>query len=541
MVIFGRMSQETLRTPIETELDAFFGQYTAADQAKGLVYGITTDSGLLHARGYGVANDDGLVPDSDTVYPIASMSKSFVACAALVARDRGLLSLDDPITKYFPQFAAVGTQEDPCEPPTLGMLFSMSGGLTEDNSWVDPFINASVDELLNQVAKGVRYSHLPGTVYEYSNLGYTLAGLAVGSAVGRPIEEFVTDELLLPLGLTSTFFDNAAPEGVPRATGYSLDLQGNWTPYPSNVSDAFAAAGGLMSTISDLARWVTWLGAAFRAPRGDDVAVLSRVSRRELQRMRIVDVPALTVQSDGSLQPSIGGYGLGLRISIDVQRGTLVSHGGGLPGFSLFMCWHPDSGHGAIVLTNSHRGNPSQLCTEALGRALARDRTAAETIVLWPETVALRESAEQLIRSWDTDLASRIFADNVGFDRDLAERRAEIDGLIEQIGPLDRPRSTSDVVSAATPADVTWSIPGTRGELLCMIHLTPVDPPAIQEFVVQAVPSNRPRSAAPVDISPRRTYLGENFITPLTNARVVVPRGSNAGEGAIPDAGSIGA
>lgn len=521
------MSHETLRTPIETELDAFFGQYTAGDQAKGLVYGITTDSGLLHTAGFGVANDDGFVPNSDTVFPIASMSKSFVACAALVARDRGLLSLDDPIIKYFPQFVAVGTREDPCEPPTLGMLFSMSGGLTEDNSWVDPFINATVDELLDQVGKGMRYSHAPGTVYEYSNLGYTLAGLAVGRAVGRPIEDFVTDEVLVPLGLTSTFFDKAAPEGVARATGYSLDPQGSWTAYPSNVSDAFAAAGGIMSTISDLARWVTWLGGAFRAPRGDDVAVLARASRRELQRMHIVDVPALTVQSDGSLQPSIGGYGLGLRISIDVQRGTLVSHGGGLPGFSLFMCWHPDSGHGAIVLTNSHRGNPSELCTEALGRVLARDTTPAYTIVLWPATVALRESAEQLIRSWDADLASRIFADNVGFDRSLTERRAEIAELIEQVGPLGDPRPASDVVSAATPADVTWSIPGARGELLCMIHLTPVDPPAIQEFVVQAVPSDRPRSAAPVDISPRRAYLGENFITPLTNARIVVPGGLN--------------
>lgn len=119
------MSDESIAVTIDAELDAVFGQYTAADQARSLVYGRVTADGLAHAAGFGVANDDGLVPDADTVYPIASMSKSFATCAALVARDRGLLSLDDPITKYIPEYTASGTDEDPCDPPTLGMLFSM--------------------------------------------------------------------------------------------------------------------------------------------------------------------------------------------------------------------------------------------------------------------------------------------------------------------------------------------------------------------------------------------------------------------------------
>ncbi|WP_186526197.1 serine hydrolase domain-containing protein [Leekyejoonella antrihumi] len=516
------MSNETLRTPIETELDAFFAQYTASDQAQGLAYGIVGPDGLRHAAGFGSANDDHLTPTADTVFPIASMSKSFVACAALIARDRGLLSLDDPITKYFPQFDARGTVEDPCAPPTLEMLFSMSGGLTEDNSWVDPFIDASEEDLLAQVSKGLRYSHLPGTVYEYSNLGYTLAGLAVGRATGQPIEDFVTDEVLRPLGLTSTFFDNAAPAGIDRAVGYSLDPHGHWTAYPPNTSAAFAAAGGIMSTVGDLATWITWLGAAFRVP-ADDSDILSRASRRELQRLHIIDTPSLTISSDGGFHANVGGYGLGLRITLDLLRGTVVSHGGGLPGFTLFMCWHPASGHGMVVLTNSHRGEPSALCQDALGRVLAKDKVPAETIVLWPETVELRAAADRLIRRWDDALAGQIFADNVEFDRPIAERRAEIAQLIAEIGPLEEPRPLSDIVSAATTADVTWSVPGRHGELLCMIHLTPVAPAQIQEFVVQAVPSNRPRSASPLDISPRRAHLGEAFISPLANVRVELP------------------
>ena len=58
-----------------------------------------------------MVNDAGLVPDENTVFPIASMSKSFVACAALLARDRGAGSLEDPIAKWLPEFSAVGTAE----------------------------------------------------------------------------------------------------------------------------------------------------------------------------------------------------------------------------------------------------------------------------------------------------------------------------------------------------------------------------------------------------------------------------------------------
>lgn len=517
------MSDETIPVQIDAELDALFGQYTAADQSSGLVYGRISAGGLAHAAGFGVVSDDGLVPDADTVFPIASMTKSFTACAALIARDRGLLSFDDPITKYFPEFRASGTAEDPCDPPTLRMLFSMSGGLTEDNSWVDPFIDVPVEEILERVGRGLRYSRVPGVAYEYSNLGYTLAGLAVGRAAGRSIEELVRDEILTPLGLASTCFDNALPDGVARATGYSLDEQESWTPYPPAASAAFAAAGGIMSTVRDLVTWITWLGSAFRPPAGADADILSRASRREMQRMQIVDVPAVVMTSGGSLSPDIGGYGLGLRISVDLRRGTLVSHGGGLPGFSLYMLWHPDSGTGVVELSNSHRGRPSALCYEALGRILAREHAPAETVVLWPETVELRRSAEELVRKWDDDLAAQVFAENVDFDRPLGERRAEIERLVEQVGPLAAPRPVSDVVSAVTAADVTWSIPGEKGELLCMIHLTPVEPARVQEFVVRAVPAGTPRSAAPVDISPRRASLGETYLGPLPNTRVNLP------------------
>lgn len=520
------MSKEFLATPIEDELDGLFGQYTRANQAKGLVYGLIGPGGLAHSRGFGVVNDAGTIPDLDTIFPIASITKSFVACAALLARDRGLIELERPITAYLPSFNAQDPRGESYDPPTVRMLLCMAGGLTEDNAWIDPFLDTPVDKLLAAVAEGLTYSNPPGSVYEYSNLGFTLAGLAVGNAVGRHVEAWVRDELLAPLGLHSTWFDNDASRNrTMPATGYFLDPHGNWTPYPPKRSDAFAGAGGMQSTVRDLAAWVTWLGSALRPPIDDQLdRVVSRASRREMQRLHQLDRPELAAQTDGSWRVAVGGYGLGLRISEHLHRGTIVSHRGGLPGFTLAMIWHPDSGHGIVVLTNSHRGNPAALAEQALFRVLDREQAAARTVRLWPATIELRQAVERLIRQWDDALATQIFAENIDFDRPLTERRAEIERLIDTIGPLDRALPVADIVSAATPAEITWAIPARRGELVCMVHLTPTRPARIQRFEVAATPFDRPRSARLTDIAPRGGQVEPASLSALPNTQVVLPK-----------------
>lgn len=517
------MSLEVSLVPIEDELDATFGAYVTVGHAPGLAYGIVSADGLARAGGFGVANPAGAVPTADTPFPIASMSKSFCAAATLIARDRGLLSLEDPITKYFPRFRATGAPDGEVPPPTLRMLLSMSGGLTEDNAWVDPQIGTSEEELLATVAKGLKYSHTPGTVYEYSNTGFTLAGMALQEVTGRRYAEFVTTELLEPLGMTGTKLSPSEFDDAARAAGYSLDPDDNWVPYPLAESGAFLAAGGIVSTVRDLSVWVTWLGEAFRPGRSLGADVLSRASRREMQRPETMGQSSVSLRPAGSWRVTIGGYGLGLAIDQELHYGTVVSHAGGLPGYKLFMCWHPDSGDGLVVLTNSHRGDPVTMTREGLLRLVNARRRPAKTVILWPETVRARLDAESLIRSWDDDLAARLFAANVDFDRPLKLRRAEIERLVAQIGPLRAPRPVTEVVSAATSADVTWSVPGENGELICMVHMTPADPPQVQEFVVRAVGLGTPRSAAPTDIAPYRAALGEAYLTAAPNVAVVVP------------------
>jgi CubicO group peptidase (beta-lactamase class C family) len=514
------MSNEVLEVSIETELDARFGAYIAAEQAPGIVYGLTNSDGLWYSRGFGRYSGRGIAPDLDTVFPIASMSKSFCACAALIARDRGLLSLDDPIDKHMPEFRLSEAGLQPDGMPTVGMLMSMCGGLTEDNSWIDPFIGMPTAELLAMVEGGLKLSRLPGTVYEYSNLGYQMGCLAVSRAVGRPIMEFITDEILVPLGMRNTYPDTVVPDSATCAVGHKLDVDGNWVSFAPASSDAYAGACGINSCVRDLARWVTWLGAAFRPDDGEGELVLSRMSRREMQRLHIPSEAALSVGSAGEMHTATSGYALGLMVDKSLQFGTFVGHAGGLPGFLLYMRWHPQSGHGIVMLSNSHRGNPIGLATDALAHVLGRDHTPAQQIELWPETLALRERTETLIRAWDDQLAHDVFAANVDFDHPLSERRKEIAELVEKVGPLLPPPADPAIVSVVSPADVTWAIPGAKGELIVMIHLTPVHPSQVQEIVVKAATRDQPRALRPLDISARRSEWGDAVITPMTNTRI---------------------
>lgn len=344
------MSSKHLRVPLSDLLDAC----PAAGRSRGLCMVLARPEGLTHSRGFGVIVEVGTEPDIDTVCAIPSMTKSLAVCAALIDRDRGLVDLDAPVTRYLPEHPTDGSDE--AAPPTPRMLSSMRGVLTEDSAWVDPLVDFTAAELFSQLAGGVRYSRTPGTEYEYSNLGFGLAGLAVG----RPIEDLIFSGICGPLGLSQTWFDGVVPDLATwtRTVGYPLDPDGRRATCPfAPTGEAQAAAGGMLSTVRDLSTWISSLGAAFRPPHRGEPQTLSRASCREVQRRHQIDLPSLNTVPTGGLHVAVSGYAPGLVAAYDLRRGMVISHPRGLPGYKLFMCRRPDSGTGIVCLTNSHRGD----------------------------------------------------------------------------------------------------------------------------------------------------------------------------------------
>jgi CubicO group peptidase (beta-lactamase class C family) len=464
------------------DVDALLRSVVDEGAALGIGYGVVDRTGLVHAGGHGVISEGGPRPEPSTAFRIASMSKSFTAAAVMLLAERGALCLADPVSRHVPEFAAVRLPTSDSPQVTVEMLLSMSAGLPTDDPWADRQESMSREEFGRLLTSGVRFVSVPGTAYEYSNLGYALLGRVVEAASGECFHAFVREQLIQPLGLTSTGYDTSvkAPGGV--ATGH-VRVDGRWEALPFSEPGVFSAIGGLFSTVEDLALWVRWLADAFPARDGADPGPLSRASRRAMQQVQRAR-PA----GDGPV-----GYGYGLVIHHEPEWGTVVSHSGGYPGFGSHMRWHPDSGLGVVALTNARYVSGSEKVAEALRTVLAEAADPPGPAPLWPETSEARTAVERLLREWDGASAGAWLAGNVAMDLDLARRRSRIERLVEEVGPLLEPSDA--LLRTDSPAHAVWEVRGERGSLRCEIRLTPEDPPKIQTMNVRRLGARDRREA----------------------------------------------
>src|SRR3954452_2944385 len=172
-------------------------------------------------RGGGRGVPAGPRPGPDSVFRIASMTKSFTAAAVLLLRDEGALALDDEAVRYVPELAGVRLPTADAPPITLRNLLTMTAGFPTDDPWGDRqqgLPEAAFGEL---IGRGLSLAWTPGTTFEYSNLGYALLGRVVAVVAGRPYVEFVTRRLLDPCGLKSTCFEAADVPADRLAVGHA--------------------------------------------------------------------------------------------------------------------------------------------------------------------------------------------------------------------------------------------------------------------------------------------------------------------------------
>ncbi len=329
------------------EVRRIFAERHAAATAPSIVYGVLAGGRLVAGEGFGSIDAAGTAPTVDTAYRIASMTKSFTAAALLILRDGMAVRLDDPIAEFVPKVRFVrppGTAR--AAEPTLRMLLTMSAGLPSDDPWADRQESRTDDEFDALLAQGVRLVHVPGTTFEYSNLGYALLGRVIEECSEQGYHDMVTNELLAPLGLAATGWDEhvAAPGGI--ATGYER-VGDDWVSVPFSAPGAFSPIGGLFSTVRDMATWMQWFVDAdiSAPPKREPLSAQSRHEMQQGQRLRPVE------PLPGDLTPSAA-YGFGLVEQHDAGH-TVVYHSGGYPGFSSHMRWHPASGIGIVALENA--------------------------------------------------------------------------------------------------------------------------------------------------------------------------------------------
>ncbi|HEY5224895.1 MAG TPA: serine hydrolase domain-containing protein [Microbacteriaceae bacterium] len=475
--------------------------YFAVFDANGIVF----DGGFGQYRRGGDGGPPTRSPTRDTAFRIASCTKSFTAATVLLLRDRGILDLDAPITRFVSAFRPAVPAHAPVA-PTVRMLLTMSAGLPTDDPWGDRQEAMTPAELTALLTAGVPFVSVPGTAFEYSNLGYALLGQVIENVTGRDYIEFVTAELLAPLGLTATTFDPLARNDASLATGYRRVGRGqlgdraaaddDWGALPFSGPGAFSPIGGIVTTARNLSTWARWLGAALDT-EVNSPGPLSAASRREMQQISRTIAFSAPEHPDAPSAPSAYGYGFGLFSQTHPQWGQTVFHSGGYPGFSAHMRWNSPSAIGIVAFENAAYAAIGIPATHALDLAIEHIDARVPAPTPWAQTLALQPRVESLIRHWDNRLADEIFSPNVALDVPYADRVAGIRAAIEQVGGL-HPESVAQLPEpmGTSPAHRVWYLAAARGRLRVELRLAPTAPALIQTLKVDAEPDAEPDADA---------------------------------------------
>ena len=481
--------------------DALAAGYHQRGGQPGLAYGIVAGGELVHAAGLGVRYLGGPAPDADTVFRIASMTKSFTASAILALRDDGALKLDDLAEDYVPELRGWPRVSPDSARISIRHLLTMTAGFPTDDPWGDRQQGLPLEEFAQFLAGGVSFNCAPGTRFEYSNLGYAILGRVIAAVTGMAYPDYVRHRLLKPLGMTRTGYEAeefevprqaAGPAGLAR--GYRR-APGGWSEVAFDPAGAFAPMGGVFSCVRDLTRWVAGFAAAFPPGGDDETHPVRRASRREMQLPQVLTGWAIapSFPGDGASSPPAT-YGFGLFVDEHPALGRIVSHSGGYPGFGSNMAWHPATGTGVIALGNSTYAAMAPLAARLLEAVLRQDGPAAHgnSVAIaapgpWPETLAAREEVSQLLRSWDDAAAQRLFSPNVAMDAPFEERRRRVTLVRERIGEFgDDPGREPE---CDTPAHCRWWLTGERGTVQVQIQLNPERPPRVQSLVLAVPPA----------------------------------------------------
>jgi CubicO group peptidase (beta-lactamase class C family) len=488
--------REKLLTAIP-EIERIFRDYATSAHVPGIAWGLVIDGEPAHFGAAGqreLASKTPVTPD--TVFRIASMTKSFTALAILALRDEGRLSLDDPAERYVPELAGLSYPTADAPRITIRHLLSHAGGFPEDNPWGDRQLAITGEEMSALMRRGIPFSNPPGVAYEYSNYGYAILGRIVSRVAGVPYAEYVETRILRPLGMTSTTLSPAAVAPDRLAQGYRREDE-QWKDEPPLADGAFGAMGGMLTSMRDLARYTGMLMSAWPARDEPDRGPVGRASLREMQQIaRVRPVTVTRAPGDGAVQLTAAGYGFGLRVTQTCAFAQIVGHAGGLPGYGSLMLWLPEHGVGLIAagnLTYTSWGPRFDAAFEALRRTGGLEPRVPQPAAA---LAAARDDVSSLIASWDDRLADRIAAENLFLDRSKERRRQELEELRARHGAC-RPDGAFDVENALRGQ---WTMSCERGAVRVAITLAPTMPPRVQFLSVASFdPARdaRPRGACP--------------------------------------------
>jgi CubicO group peptidase (beta-lactamase class C family) len=345
--------------PDPAAIDRVMADALKAWEVPGAALVVVSGDRTVVLKGYGrkhVGRPDPMTPD--TVFPLASCTKSFTATLMAMLADDGKLGWDDPVRKHLPTFHLADPRAD--AQVTLRDLLAHRTGLNgHDLLWYRaPW---SVDEVIRRAGLlPPEYPFRGG--FEYSSIMYMAAGRAAAAAGGKPWEQLVRERITGPLGMSGvTFTTKDIPPSADRATGHRKTKAGSVEPMPWYEVAEPNPAGSMNVTARDLEKWLKLqlAGGVWDGKR--------LVSEKNLHETRS---PQNTIPLDAAnraMNPDTKqlSYGMGWVVS-DHRGKKVVAHGGMIDGFRVQITFLPDERLGFAVLNNLDGTRMNQAVTNTL-------------------------------------------------------------------------------------------------------------------------------------------------------------------------------
>lgn len=302
---------------------------------------------------YGLANVSRDQPvDENTIYHWASNTKPFTGIAIMQLRDRGLLKLDDPVTKYLPELRAVHNRFGSMDDITIRHLMTHSAGFRgstwpwdKGESW-EPFEPTEYSQLV-AMFPFTEILFKPGSKFSYSNPGIIFLGRIIEKLSGEDYEVYIDKNIFRPLEMHRSYFDATPPHLLKHRSHSYYIRDGKRTEGRFDVNTGITVSNsGLNSPIADMVRYVNFL-VGDAAKRDVYDTVLKRSSLEEMWR------PQLKAESDAN-----GNRGfttdIGLIFFLDTKAATRrLGHGGDQNGFISYIDLDPDRRLASILVLNT--------------------------------------------------------------------------------------------------------------------------------------------------------------------------------------------
>ena len=383
-------------------IDSLVNATLATFDVPGIAVGIIKDGKLVFAKGYGVRSLESKLPvDENTLFGIASNSKAFTSAALAMLEDEGKLKWDDKVTEYIPGFMMYDpwvTREF-----TIRDLLTHRSGLglgAGDLMFWPEGGNMTREEMIYNIRYLKPVSSFRSK-YDYDNNMYMVAGQVIEKVSGMPWEEFIEQRIMKPLGFTSSKASyNRVPAGANMiaphapADGKVIQIPHDWNPTVN-------AAGGIMSNITDLSKWL--IMQMNDGEYGDGKKLFSKKNHDEMWQMQTI----IPVRAPGLYNTHFAGYGLGWFLS-DVKGYKQVTHTGGLAGTVTQITLLPELKLGIIVLTNQQQGAAFSTITNTIKDSYLGYPNRNWLTTFRTRYIAANKEADSIKRAVDADVAEQL-------------------------------------------------------------------------------------------------------------------------------------